>query len=407
MTSKVVIIGGSYAGLAALNTLKLLITKNSGAIAKSISITLIEPKSGFLNILGLPKSIVNKEFASQQYVPFCNFLKFDNVVSNSNDLKVQLKENTNSDNNNLMLNYIQGKVTKLTSSRVTYTTNDTDESSIDYDYAILATGRNRNWPVNPKGITFESYLNEMEITNKKIQKSSIISIIGGGAVGIELAAEIKLHYPNKVVNLIHPHGTLPPEPILDAFKNKTLQSLKQANINVFLNTRIDTSKTSLNNGETSNLKTTDGKTIESNLNIWATSFKNNLDYLSLDLQRSIHITANHNIKTNDYLQVSNMSNIYAVGDLIELSTIKSAGWAFHTGIQAGTNVYNFIFDKPLQLSRISFNQIDSHKLTIVGGEGSIIHEVKGNLEINPESMVQEYQDYRLGTCKKFIGATVN
>ena len=25
-----------------------------------------------------------------------------------------------------------------------------------------------------------------------------------------------------------------------------------------------------------------------------------------------------------------MSNIYAVGDLIELSTIKSAGWAFHT-----------------------------------------------------------------------------
>ena len=81
------------------------------------------------------------------------------------------------------------------------------------------------------------------------------------------------------------------------------------------------------------MKTTDGKTIESNLNIWATSFKNNLDYLSLDLQRSIHITANHNIKTNDYLQVSNMSNIYAVGDLIELSTIKSAGWAFHTGFK--------------------------------------------------------------------------
>ena len=76
--------------------------------------------------------------------------------------------------------------------------------------------------------------------------------------------------------MIHPHGTLPPEPILDAFKNKTLQSLKQANINVFLNTRIDTSKTSLNNGETSNLKTTDGKTIESNLNIWATSFKTTL-----------------------------------------------------------------------------------------------------------------------------------
>ena len=72
------------------------------------------------------------------------------MVSNSNDLKVQLKENTNSDNNNLMLNYIQ--VTKLTSSRVTYTTNDTDESSIDYDYAILATGRNRNWPVNPKAL---------------------------------------------------------------------------------------------------------------------------------------------------------------------------------------------------------------------------------------------------------------
>ena len=38
--------------------------------------------------------------------------------------------------------------------------------------------------------------------------------------------------------------------------------------------------------------------------------------------------------------------IFMLLDLIELSTIKSAGWAFHTGIQAGTNVYNSIFDKP-------------------------------------------------------------
>ena len=73
MTPKVVIIGGSYAGLAALNTLKLLITKNSGAIAKSISITLIEPKSGFLNILGLPKSIVNKNLQVNNMFHFVIF----------------------------------------------------------------------------------------------------------------------------------------------------------------------------------------------------------------------------------------------------------------------------------------------------------------------------------------------
>ena len=406
MASKVVIIGGSYAGLAALNTLKLLITKNLSTISKPISITLIEPKSGFLNILGLPKSIVNKDFASKQYVPFCDFLKFDNVISTSNDLKLQLTRNTNTDNNNLVLNYIQGKVTKLASNKISYSINDIDESSIEYDYAILATGRNRNWPVNPMASTFELYLNEIEFTNNKIEESPIISIIGGGAVGIELAAEIKLHYPNKIVNLIHPHGTLPPEPILETFKNKTLQSLKLANINVFLNTRIDTLKATaaeIDRG-TYNLKTTDGRTIESNLNIWATSFRNNLDYLSPDLD--IHITANHNIQTNDYLQIPNIPNIYAVGDLIELSTIKSAGWAFHTGIQAGTNVYNSIVENPLLLSRIPFDQIDSHKLTIVGGEGKIIHEVKRNLEINPISMVQEYQDYRLATCKRFIGAVV-
>ena len=47
----------------------------------------------------------------------------------------------------------------------------------------------------------------MAKVKQDIERADIVSVIGAGAVGIEIAGDIKTEFPNKTVNLIHPHET--------------------------------------------------------------------------------------------------------------------------------------------------------------------------------------------------------
>lgn len=49
---------------------------------------------------------------------------------------------------------------------------------------------------------------ELQGVQEKIKASQNIAIIGGGAVGVELASDIKDFYPDKDVTLIHSRGQL-------------------------------------------------------------------------------------------------------------------------------------------------------------------------------------------------------
>ncbi len=84
-----------------------------------------------------------------------------------------------------------------------------------------------------------------------------------GAVGIEVAAEIKHKYPNKNTILIHPHGFLPPEPDLsETFKKLTYLTLLEMGINVILNKRIKN-----DDKENKVVITTDGDKYKSDLTV--------------------------------------------------------------------------------------------------------------------------------------------
>ncbi len=84
-----------------------------------------------------------------------------------------------------------------------------------------------------------------------------------GAVGIEVAAEIKHKHPDKNTILIHPHGFLPPEPDLpENFKKLTYLTLLQMGVNVILNKRIKT-----DDKENKVVITTDGDRYKSDLTV--------------------------------------------------------------------------------------------------------------------------------------------
>ena len=79
-----------------------------------------------------------------------------------------------------------------------------EADTIPYEYLVYATGTQQTSPCYLEGAnTKASGIAYLKAYQHKVAAASRIVIIGGGAVGIELAAEIKEHYPEKEVTLVH------------------------------------------------------------------------------------------------------------------------------------------------------------------------------------------------------------
>ncbi|EGV60642.1 hypothetical protein PSN45_001586 [Yamadazyma tenuis] len=416
-TTNILVVGGAYAGLSAINAFVTHFKAKSREFPgkysdkNMVSITLIEPRAGLLNVIGMPRCIVDTEFAQTQFVSFdrLNNFKIDRVVSANDDVVSELAPSPaeTSDNNlaGVNVNYVQGHVTYLDETKAQYTlVADTGASCgqavVDFDYVILATGRDRNWPTTPKAYTHKSFLREMDDSMVRIDAANTISIVGGGAVGIELAGDLKHFRPHKTINLIHPHASIPPEPLQEEFKRLALDSLCQSGVNVILNTRIEAPK-SVDLGTTSgDLSTTSGGTITSDLNIWCTAHRNNTSLLAGHLKQ--FVTPKNDILVNEYLQLKCedhiISNFFVLGDLVSLDIIKSAGWACYHGRQVANNLTSLIFDNTFVEPTPALDQVP-RGMVLVAGNGELICELGGEVSKNVPDFVEEYKDYCFGRLR--------
>ncbi|KAI3405529.2 hypothetical protein KGF56_001547 [Candida oxycetoniae] len=438
-TSNILIVGGSYSGLAALRSLQTKLSQRFIQLqakekqnSAPITITLVEPKNGLLNIIGIPKSVVDPKFAKTQYIPFCQLkhVKFTTIISN--DDKSIYNEGRVDDNGEseswyddkkndtfegVNVRFVQGKVTHLDQYRAQYVLNNvadsgSHEGTIEFDYVILASGRDRAWPVTPRANTMSEYMEDMERICNMIRDANNSSVIGAGAVGIELAADIKTKFPEKTVNLIHPYEHFPSEPQLSTeFKQMVQDSIERSGVNVYLNTRINTSLSASESSQSStflssykgDLVTQDTKkVIHSDLNLWCTSKTNNISFLSSDLA-SKYVT-NGDIDVNDYLQLSSSSsptipNFFVLGDLVNLPIIKSAGWAMYMGRQTANNITSMIFENGQLVEPMADLKNVPKGMVLVGGNDEIISELAGEVQLNHEWYKKEYLDYCIGKIR--------
>ena len=126
-------------------------------------------------------------------------------------------------------------------------------STLTYDFLVAATGLRRVWPVVPQSLGRKQYLIEVEehIHNVANARDGVV-VVGGGAVGIEMAAELKLVHPNIKVTLVHSRDKLlSSEGLSDECKDKALELLKETGVEVLMSHRL---------ANTQKLETTDGST---------------------------------------------------------------------------------------------------------------------------------------------------
>ncbi|EEP76499.1 conserved hypothetical protein [Uncinocarpus reesii 1704] len=231
---KVLVVGGSYAGLSTtLNLLDLCHGKPTRfSLAASpdlrasneripVQITLVDERDGYYHLIGSPLAFASRDYAAKAWT------RFQDIPA------LQTPE----------VRCVQGRVTSIDCQGKTATILETGTNrQIDeeYDYFVAASGLARNWPSAPQSLTREEYLQETRKHIKYLENAhDKIVVIGGGAVGIEMAAELKLAQPEKDVVLIHSRSKLlSSEPLPDEYRDNVLSLLHDSGVETIMSSRV-------------------------------------------------------------------------------------------------------------------------------------------------------------------------
>ncbi|KXG46756.1 FAD-dependent pyridine nucleotide-disulfide oxidoreductase [Penicillium griseofulvum] len=334
---KVLIIGGSYSGLAAtLNLVDLChgrkcrfnLDENEQGPGNTIpvQVTIVDERDGFYHLIGLPLAIASNPDASTFWK------KFDDITA------LQSPD----------INHIQGRVDSIDCksriARILQNTANDGHRIIEetYDYMIACSGLRREWPSAPKSLTREAYIAETADSVRTIEKAAEgVVVIGGGAVGIEIAAEMKMLRPQTKVTLVHSRQQLlSSEDLPDEFKDKTLEILRESKVEVVLGARVqDTVLDSDSSPAKYTLKLSDGRELIADHVINAVSrFAPTSSYLpksACDAEGYVRITPNLQFSAD----VPNKECHYAAGDIASWSGIKRGGAAMHQAHFAAFNIH--------------------------------------------------------------------
>ena len=334
---KVVIIGGGYSGIYALQEL----AKN-----KNIQITLID-KHTFHNL--------------QPEV-------YDLIANKSNiaDVTIDLTTLCMGINHDYV-EYKNLKVRKIDKEAQKIYTEE--QEIVEYDYLVMAAGTRTFFPPQIPGLnnahdikklhwamffkqSFENQLFKKISDEAKQCEDTHIVVVGAGLSGVEIAAEMaynsKMFFKrgnfscdNLKISLVSSSDTILPG-LSSKLVSMSHKRLKSLGINVITNTKL----TKCNED---NLELSNGTKINHSFIIFTGGIEASTITSDLDVEKN----GRGQILVNEYLQAKGHDNIFAVGDIAEIHNKKgelmppNVTVARISGTCAGKNILNRIKKKKL------------------------------------------------------------
>ncbi|OAQ95697.1 hypothetical protein LLEC1_01806 [Akanthomyces lecanii] len=336
---RVFIAGGSYAGLStALNLLDLA----SGAGPRmagqpyfhvtdfekmAIEITIADERDGFYHLIGSPLALADSDYSKKAWVKFQDIPGLQHP-----SIKV-----------------IVGSVTSVDCASKTVTTLDgvtKVATEHTYDFFVAASGLRRVWPVVPQSLSRKQYLVEAaEHIHAVSNAQHGVVVVGGGAVGIEMAAELKLVHPRIDVTLVHSRDKLlSSEALSDECKDIALALLRESGVKVLMNHRLSRSaRVDTMDGSTKyEIEFVDGHKLAASEVIMAVSQPAS----TTTYMPSTALDENNLVKINPNLTIMegtpNADYHFCAGDAARWSGIKRCGGAMHGGHYVAHNIHQTI-----------------------------------------------------------------
>ena len=176
----VVVVGGSFAGIQVANWL-------ANAVPTGYRVVLVEKNSHFNYMFAFPRYAVVSGYEQGAFIPY------EDILGGA------IKKGS--------LLHMRAEAFTATASQLLLA----DGQAIDYAYLVIATGSSQPPPAKWVSTGREGACDEIRSTQREIAEASRIAVLGSGAVGVEIAADIKTYFPDKSVTLFSSRSVVMPQ----------------------------------------------------------------------------------------------------------------------------------------------------------------------------------------------------
>ncbi|KAL3454607.1 hypothetical protein BJX65DRAFT_260857 [Aspergillus insuetus] len=182
----VIVVGGSYVGKATAQELAKIIPSTHRVL-------LIEPHSHFHHLFAFPRFAILPGHEHKAFIPYTN-------------LFTSLSPETKTNNT-----VIQARVLSVHPHHITLDRPWNNDAKIPFDYLVLATGTRLTEPAGMRDNEKVASVTYLQNHQNEIKNAKSILIAGGGAVGVQMATDLKEVYPDKEVTVVQSRDVLMPQ----------------------------------------------------------------------------------------------------------------------------------------------------------------------------------------------------
>jgi len=287
---QVVIIGGGFAGSLAARELE-----------KDFFVTLIDSKDYFEYTPSILKTIVEPEHLKNIQVLHHHYLQNSRIIN--------------------------GTVTSINGTEV-YTAKE----KIKFDYLVIASGSSYHKPIKEQNVVLANRAVELKKYSQRLKEAKTVLVIGGGLVGIELAAEIIGKYPDKRVIVVHSQKKLIPR------NNSTSQRyvdnfLRKRGVQIVYGEKVVRNEKDI-------FFTNKRREIEAEMAFLCTGITPNSSFLPeswLDDKKQVRVNSYLQLEGNNRLERNDC--IFAIGDVNNIKEEKTAQGAEKQAQIVVRNIY--------------------------------------------------------------------
>ncbi|KAI1171278.1 FAD/NAD(P)-binding domain-containing protein [Nemania sp. FL0916] len=301
----IIVVGGSYVGVATTQGLANLIPSTHRVL-------LIEPHSHFHHLFAFPRFAILPTYEHKAFIPYSG----------------TFAAAPNPDRHHV----VRARVSALHQDRVVLDRDWQGVREIPYDYLVVATGTKLRAPGTMQDDDKPLSVKYLQVYQERLKKAKSIAIIGGGAVGVQMATDLKEIYPEKEITLVHSRNQLMPlyHSKLDEIIKERCQEL---GVKLVLGSRVnipaDEFQSSNLSGEPITVSLQNGTTLQADVVIPATGQTPNTQFLSTltaSSSDSLINPANGFIRVKPTLQFQDdkYPRLFALGDVADSGAHKAA-----------------------------------------------------------------------------------
>lgn len=175
----IVVVGGSFAGIQVAKYL-------ANAVPTGYRVVLVEKNSHFNYLFAFPRFAAVAGYERDAFIPY------EDILSSG------IKKGS--------LLHHHAEAASVTETQVVLSNGE----SIDYACLILATGSSQQPPAKMIALNRDDACEEMRGIQQSIAQAANVAVVGAGAVGVEIAGDIKTYFPDKNVTLFSSRDAVMP-----------------------------------------------------------------------------------------------------------------------------------------------------------------------------------------------------